>query len=54
MGRRGRRDGGGPAAHRQARRGERGHSRGKSEGRSISYDEPVDLGVYDAMLEGVS
>ena len=33
MGRRGRRDGGGPAAHRQARRGERGRSRGKGGGR---------------------
>ena len=26
----------------------------RAEGGSISYDEPVDLGVYDAMLEGVS
>lgn len=26
----------------------------RAEGGSISYDEPVDLGVHDAMLEGVS
>lgn len=26
----------------------------RAEGGSISYDEPVDLGVYDAALEGVS
>ncbi len=26
----------------------------RAEGGSISYDEPVDLGVYDAMLEGAS
>ena len=26
----------------------------RAEGGSISYDEPVDLGVYDAMLEGTS
>ena len=26
----------------------------RAEGGSISYDEPIDLGVYDAMLEGVS
>ena len=46
MGRRCRRDGGGPASVAIAA--------ARAEGGSISYDEPVDLGVYDAALEGVS
>ena len=54
MGRRGRRDGGGLRLTGRLDEASVAIAAARAEGGSISYDEPVDLGVYDAMLEGVS